>query len=491
MINSLDSAPKHRIYSNALILVVAIFYLLNLHNGHDWGGDFSLYIHHAQNLVSGIPYSQTGYIYNPEAAIYGPPAYPPGFPLILAPFVLFFGINLLVLKIPGILCFTVFLFFLNNQVFNSELSEIYHCLLIGLIGFSKVFFIQSESILSDIPFMLFAAIALYRLDRTFRPGGSQKIPWKFDLLTGLCVYLAYGTRTIGIILVPVVTLMYLSHRKGHGRSFLIILFSAGLLITLQKLLIPGTGSYFDQFPRSIPEFIRILKILLNNYLILTLQLVPVKSDQWQKITFLFLFIIFLVGVYFRLHKGISSSDLFFVTYFAALLIWPSYQGYRFLLPIIPIYFLIMLEGLSTILGRFTRSVILRNAIITLFAGLIAFSYIISYQGVFPRPVSAMEQTSTQDLFAFVKNETSPDDVIVFFKPRVLALFTCRSSMAIATPGVEIDPIDRMSRNGVDWMIVRKDYDGEYQPEQIRLIQERPEHFLPITEIGDFSIYKFR
>jgi hypothetical protein len=51
---------------------VAIFYLLNLHNGHDWGGEFSMYIHHAQNLASGIPYSQTGYLYNPDTASYGP-----------------------------------------------------------------------------------------------------------------------------------------------------------------------------------------------------------------------------------------------------------------------------------------------------------------------------------------------------------------------------------------------------------------------------------
>jgi hypothetical protein len=249
--------------------------------------------------------------------------------------------------------------------------------------------------------MLFAAIALYRLDRTLKPGGSQNTTWKSDLHAGFCVYLIYGTWTIGIILVPAIILMYLCHPKGHGRSFLIDLVSAGMLIALQKFLIPGTGSYFDQLPRSIPDFLRILKILLNNYLILTLQLVPVDSDQWQKITFLFVFILFLVGVYSRLKKAVSSFDLFFMAYFAALLIWPSYQGYRFLLPIIPIYFLIMTEGLSAILDRLARSEILRNALFTLFAGLIAFSYTYSYQGVFPRPVSVMEQRSTRDLFTYV------------------------------------------------------------------------------------------
>jgi hypothetical protein len=489
--STLSRLSERRVFSNFLILAVAVFYLLNLRNGHDWGSDFSMYIHHAQNLVSGVPYSETGYIYNPDTADYGPQAYPPVFPLILTPFVYFFGINLLVLKIPGILCFITFLFYLNNQILDPDLSEPYRILLVGLIGFSRVFLFQSESILSDIPFLLFVTIALYRIDLTFKFAGQKETTWKSGLLTGLCVYLACGVRTIGIILFPIVLLMYLLNRKNNGRSFLTILISSGLLITLQKILIPGTGSYFDQLPRSLPELLVILNLLLNNYLSLFLQLVPVQHELFQKFTFLGLFLFFIAGVYFRIKKGASSFDLFFIAYFIALLFWPSYQGYRFLLPIIPVYFLFIVEGLSVILTRLNRSVSFINAILIILAGLISWSYISSYQGVFPRPVSAMEQTSTQELFSYVKKETAPDDVIVFFKPRVLALYTGRSSVAIAAPGKEIDPLDRMRQFGVDWIIVRKDNEAEYQPGQIEMIAHHPERFLLVTEIGDFSIYKFR
>jgi len=490
MIPTLSRLSERRVFSNLLIVAVAFIYLFNLRNGHDWGGDFSMYIHHAQNLVTGVPYSQTGYIYNPDASEYGPRAYPPVFPLILAPFVFFFGINLLVLKIPGILCFIAFLFLLNNRIVNPDISEFYRILLVGLIGFSKVFLFQSESVLSDIPFLLFASIALYRLDQTFSGVATPKKTWKSDLETGLYLYLAYGTRTIGIILIPIVILMYLLYRKNNGKSFLIILCSSSFLMISQIILIPGTGSYLDQLPGSISEFITILNPVFNVYLTLILKLFPVQHDILQKLTFLILFLIFLTGVFYRFKKSISSFDLFFILYLAVLFIWPS-LGYRFLLPIIPFYFLIMIDGLSANLGRVSRLLPLRNLILLIILGLVCFSYIYSYQGVFPRPASAMEQYSTKDLFAFVKKETTPDDVIVFFKPRVLALYTGRSSVAIAAPGKDVDPIYRMRQFGVDWIIIRKDHEGEFQPSQIELIAHHPESFHHITDIGDFSIYRFQ
>jgi hypothetical protein len=481
---------RHYLISNILILAVTVFYLVNVYNGHDWGGDFAMYIHHAANLVSGVPYAQTGYIYNPDAANYGPQAYPPVFPLMLAPFVAIFGVNLLVLKIPGILCFSTFLLYLNNRVIKQDLPELFRILLIGLIGFSPAFFDQSESILSDIPFLLFTIVALYRMDMVFSAQSPRSPGWNSTLLTGLFIYLSYGCRTIGIILLPVLFVLYLFQRKNNGRSFLIILTTAVLLILLQRVLIPGTGSYFDQFPGSLSQFAAILSILLNNYLTLTLQLVPVASDAAQKVAFLIMFIFFLSGLYFRLKNGVTAFDLFFMAYFAALLIWPSYQGYRFLLPIIPLYFLYAVEGLNSILNLICYSSLFQKAIPSICIGLIALSYIYAYQGVFPRPLSAMEQPETRELFEYVKNETTPDDVIVFFKPRVLALFTGRSSVAIAIANNGIDPIKRMRQFGVDWVIVREGHSDEYQPEQSHLINQHPDLFTPVKTIGDFAIYRF-
>ena len=42
----------------AIIAIVAAFYILTIRAGHDWGDDFSMYIHHAVNIVEGKDYDQ-------------------------------------------------------------------------------------------------------------------------------------------------------------------------------------------------------------------------------------------------------------------------------------------------------------------------------------------------------------------------------------------------------------------------------------------------
>ncbi|HEV2672560.1 MAG TPA: hypothetical protein VGU74_15810, partial [Gemmatimonadales bacterium] len=70
-----------------LALVVGVLYLATIRAGHGWGDDFAQYILHARNIAAGVPYTQTGYIYNPDNPEVGPRAYPPGFPVLLVPVV--------------------------------------------------------------------------------------------------------------------------------------------------------------------------------------------------------------------------------------------------------------------------------------------------------------------------------------------------------------------------------------------------------------------
>jgi hypothetical protein len=79
-------------------LVIGVFIFCTVNSGHDWGDDFAQYILHAANLANGKPYADTGYIVNPDNPSIGPSAYPPLFPLILAPVYAVFGLNLTAFK---------------------------------------------------------------------------------------------------------------------------------------------------------------------------------------------------------------------------------------------------------------------------------------------------------------------------------------------------------------------------------------------------------
>jgi len=90
------------LYLGSLLATITVFYLATLREGHLWGDDFAMYIHHAQNIAQGRPYADTGYVYNPAVPVYGPRMYPPVFPLLLAPLYKVFGLSLIPMKVEQV-----------------------------------------------------------------------------------------------------------------------------------------------------------------------------------------------------------------------------------------------------------------------------------------------------------------------------------------------------------------------------------------------------
>ena len=87
---------------SAVIILIGLFYTFTIRDGHNWGGDFSMYINHAKNIVEGIDYQDTGFIINLYGPIISPESYPPVFPLLLSPVYYFFNLNFTVMKIDEV-----------------------------------------------------------------------------------------------------------------------------------------------------------------------------------------------------------------------------------------------------------------------------------------------------------------------------------------------------------------------------------------------------
>src|ERR1700722_205602 len=141
------------LYFAGLLLAIFLFHCATLRPGHVWGDDFAMYIHHAKNIVEQRPYADTGYIYNPAVPVYGPRAYPPVFPLLLAPLYRQFGLNLIPMKVEQ----TVFLMLTLILVYffwRRDLGNRYALALIAILGFSPAFWIAKDEVLSDLPFLL-------------------------------------------------------------------------------------------------------------------------------------------------------------------------------------------------------------------------------------------------------------------------------------------------------------------------------------------------
>jgi hypothetical protein len=88
-----------------LSLLVAAYLIVGyatLTPGEVWGDDWAQYLGHARNLALGHPYANTGYVFNPAQPHIGPPAYPPGLPLLMAPLVKLVGIDFIAFKLMSL-----------------------------------------------------------------------------------------------------------------------------------------------------------------------------------------------------------------------------------------------------------------------------------------------------------------------------------------------------------------------------------------------------
>ena len=142
---------REKIHILALFFAIGAFQSATVRQGHIRSYDFAMYVHHAQNIVEGRPYADTGYIYNPSFPVYGPRFYPPIYPALLAPIYRSFGLNLIPMKLEQVL-FLVLALIAVCAYFKCDLGEGYILALVALLGFNPEFWVAKDNVLSDIPF---------------------------------------------------------------------------------------------------------------------------------------------------------------------------------------------------------------------------------------------------------------------------------------------------------------------------------------------------
>jgi len=323
-----------------IILSVAIFNITTIREGHTWGDDFCMYILHARNISEGVDYDDTGFIYNPFSPWIGPRIVPPVFPILLTPVYKLFGLNLRYMKIEIVIFFAISLliFFI---VFRTELSTKYLIAVIAVIGFNPYFWAFKNNILSDIPFLCFVYTCLLLIDRAQNSAKSQKKIYLQGIATGLLIYLAYGTRTLGIVLLlSILAYVIIKFKKLTHFAIIASLLSV-LLIVMQSILFPGIGGYLDQASLSTKTIL----INLDKY---TLSLFAIWDNGYSKNLALSIIICCLafIGFLTRIRDRITIFEIFPLLYMMPVIIWPSYQGTRFLIPIIPLYIFYAFVGIE-------------------------------------------------------------------------------------------------------------------------------------------------
>jgi hypothetical protein len=474
-----------------LIVLLGGIHLATLRPGQEWGDDFSLYVAHARNISEGRAYADTGYIYNPRNPILSPRTYPPVFPLLLVPVYCLCGMDLAAMKVFLVLLFTALLGVLF-LVYRKRLPLAFSLVCLALFALNPYVWQHKDRLLSEIPFMLFAYLALLLAERG-QAAEASKIRLFWGVLAGLSVYLAFGTRTVGLVLVPSIIGWELWRRRRLGLTSLAIAAVFTATAIGQKMLLAFDGSYMDQVNFSFLG-------LAGNGLTLAKGIGLLVNNGYGRYPCVLLYVILLslaaAGYGARLYNGATVYEFFMAFYCLLLVLWTPFDTavFRYLMPILPLWLLYVSEGLCLLGSTSYR----RAASIA--APALALAILISYAnwfrlmeaGPIRYGVNAPEAVA---LFDWVKQRTDSRAVFLFQRPRALALYTGRHALA-HHPEDDPQSLSRtLEKHGVTHLVVC--YSSPFAVFQKSgrlvesLISEEPASFDKVYENPAFRVYRLR
>ncbi|MFL7868228.1 MAG: glycosyltransferase family 39 protein [Anaerolineales bacterium] len=433
-------SKKTAIILALMLLTSALLGSSVLTRGHWWGDDFAAYIMQAKSILAGNMgafVAANTFTVTQSSHQIGPAAYPWGFPLILAPVYALIGLSPLALKLPGLLAYLGFLlvfFFLTKRRFTPTES----LLAVSLFAFNPELLRFLDNIASDIPFLLFSTLTILLADLYAHETQAKRRLW-LAALTGTAIFAAFFVRTQGLILLGSVLLFqglrFLGQRAQRRQivtDSLIILAAFGVLWGISVLIFPdGQSSYLALYAGFS------LDILKGNIVAYSQTFGEFFATVPGGLLFFDIFVVlFFIGLVARF-----KADLLFVFYAVLYLIvlwtWPEWQGYRFLFPMLPFFIYFAIQGMRVTLakvGENQKAVLQKGANVYLLLIVVPFAYISgsnAYANLRAgREINGPFDPYSIETYDFIKNNTPPDSVIVFFKPRAMRLMTDRITLAL-------------------------------------------------------------
>ena len=433
-------SKKTAIILALMLLISALLGSSILTQGHWWGDDFAAYIMQAKSILAGnmneFVMANTFTITQSSHQI-GPAAYPWGFPLMLAPVYALIGLSPMALKLPGLLTYLGFLlvFFILT---NRRLTLTQSLLAVSLFAFNPELLQYLDNIASDIPFLFLSMLAILLMD-LYAKETETKRRTALAALIGTAIFAAFFVRTQGLILLSSILLFqgirFMGNRQQRRQLIidsLVITLAFGILWGISALIFPGgQTSYLALYAGFSADT---LTGNIVNYSLLFREFfgaLPV-----QTLFFGIFSVLFFIGLVARF-----NADLFFVLYLALYLIvlwtWPEWQGYRFLFPVLPFFIYFAMQGIRATLdkvGKSQKTTLLKGfyTYLLLIAVLFVFrsgsnAYANLHAG---REINGPFDPYSIETYDFIKNNTPPDSVIVFFKPRAMRLMTDRNTLAL-------------------------------------------------------------
>lgn len=192
------------------VVVTAAVVAIALHrNGHSQGDDFALYLRQARSIFDGDPaqvVADNRFAVLNSAGAFSPVAYPWGLPLLLSPFVRFWGLDYDRLKLVEVAAFCVWLVLVHGVV-RRRAGRILALAVVAAVGTAPMLLVHTDSILSEYPQAAAVGVIIWWLDRMRSRGSLVGAPTRDLVILGLLVMVAYNIRRESVVLVAAIALV--------------------------------------------------------------------------------------------------------------------------------------------------------------------------------------------------------------------------------------------------------------------------------------------
>ena len=483
-----------------LVTAIALFYGLTLREGHNWGGDFSQYIHHARNIAEGRSYHDIRVIRNPLNYV-APQIYPPLTSLVLAPVYYYFGLDLTAMKLEQLAIFCLSLLVMG-KLFSRCLSTPGVLAVIALFALNPYVWVQKDNIHSEYLFMLFSFLSLLLMDLHYRQNRERS--WRYSgWVLGLVMYLAYASREIGVVL-PLTLVCYeiVALRRLTWTALISVAVFLLLALLQESVLVPqslypvveaklssmAAGVGMGELTHS-----SIFRFELGHVARQILRYGESLKEFWSVsyspglIVAGIFSLLALTGYVRRLWRRISVPEIYTAGYIAVILLFSGFQGMRYLLPVIPLYLYYAFIGLQLLGEQIGRRIVVA-LLLVIMAG-VGSIYLHDYREQdFKTIENGISSPDAVAMFDYIRKETLPGDLIIFRKPRVMALFTDRQS---AIYPARYNPpllLEFMEVVAADY-VVAGHFDTDLDT-LVPVIDQYPERFSPAFRQGEFTVYRY-
>lgn len=432
---SADKLFSNNTYMSIILLLVLLPVLfIGTMKSHDWGDDFAQYIHQAGNLIQGIPQSETGFVYSQSNYI-GPQAYPMGFPILLAPVYYLAGNSISAF----ILCISVFYIMFGYFLYyfyRNFFSQIAAFLLVLILIYNPQLLLFKSEVMSDIPFTALLVLAFVFYMK------SNKDSFSHNLLLALLSGFLLVLRPAGIVFVLAIITQQIIERVQTRQNILMtaqfIAISAFVPLIIYFVIntllfrIPSGGSINDYLLFYYSgDFLKLIPENFAHHLQVYRYMFEPDSGVLKGFSIILgstVISFAVIGFLYRIAAKPQIIEWFFVFYVVMLLLFPNNNsGFRLM---VPIGFLILFYSASGLKLLSKQSSILRPYTLRIIGLLVLLLYIPGIIGIVKGQNFILEgpqQPNAQMAFEFIKKNIPENEVIVFAKPRALALYAnCRS-----------------------------------------------------------------